>query len=43
MDKVKDSSSSRAANKNKGVFMRLVDWIARGAEKAQKGAGQCPT
>lgn len=29
--------------KREGIFMRLMNWIAEGAAKAQKGGGQCPT
>ena len=39
----KENTNTRRNSKKKGVFMRLMDWIAQGAEKAQKGGGQCPT
>jgi hypothetical protein len=38
----KENSNTRGPNKKRGMFMRLFDWVAQGAEKAQKRAGQCP-
>ena len=43
MDSGKQSSKSGKGNKKDGVFTRLINWIAEGAAKAQKGGGQCPT
>jgi len=39
----KENSNTLGPNKKRGMFMRLFEWIAQGAEKAQKGVGQCPT
>ena len=41
MDSEKQSSVSRKANKKEGAFMRLINWIAEGAAKAQKEGGVC--
>jgi hypothetical protein len=38
MDSVKKNSDS-----SKNIFMRLINWIAKGAATAQAGKEQCPT
>lgn len=38
----KNQNSDRQ-KKNKNMFTRLIEWIAEGAVKAQKGGGQCKT
>jgi hypothetical protein len=39
----KPGLNSGKRNKKGGVFTRLINWIAEGAAKAQKGGGQCTT
>ena len=41
MDSGKQNADSQKKNKNKGIFMRIVDWIAEGTAKAQNGRGHC--
>ena len=40
------NSENRMSNKNgkinnKNIFVRMMEWIARGAEKAEKSGGGC--
>ncbi len=43
MDSGKQSSITGKTDKKEGLFMRLINWIAAGAAKAQKGGWHCPT
>ena len=38
-----EKKNSTPGKTEKNLFMRLIEWIAEGAAKAQKGGGQCPT
>ncbi len=39
MTSVKQNPTSPRDNKHKNIFARLIDWIADGAARAQKGGG----
>ena len=41
MDSGKQNADSQKKNKNKSLFMRIIDWIAEGTAKAQKEVGHC--
>lgn len=39
MDSGREKLNTRVTDKKKGMFMRMMDWIARGAAKAERGGG----
>ncbi|MGD9161496.1 MAG: hypothetical protein PVG39_23995 [Desulfobacteraceae bacterium] len=39
MDSGRENSNTRITRKKKGMFMRMIDWIARGAAKAERRGG----